>query len=855
MLGSNGKRKRFRDIIPHHGIFGNEIMTRKGDVCMGWSLDMPVAFSLSEQAYDDIIKTFSQAIRILPPWTCVHKQDTYRKVYYKPDPAKTGFLEKAFEEHFEGRPYLRHTCHIYLTFSTSETINKDTAGSTLFSAGFSKAQKKPADWIDKCRRSANQFSSILESNVHLKKRVRRMDADELNKEIAFHLSLGNEGNCASDYVLSGDSVLISDRAAAIWAVTESDDLPGVTTSVLGVESMSTDKYHVFLSRMSPAGFALNREHEYNQVIYTVPRDVVVKELDDKRKKMYSFANYSAEDRVNSDELSEFLDLINQESLSVIYGHCNIIVWDDFDKMGDVEGDVVSALAKADLRCTRVLFDAPEIWLASTPGAAPEMSKDCMLTQELTAFLTFGIYESYDPGIPGGKLRLVDRITNVPVDLDIEDRAYNLGLIKNYNGFILGPSGSGKSFTTNVLMKNAYYGGADVFIIDIGDSYEGLTRLVREESGGKDGAYYSYDPDHPFAFNPFKGISKWFNVKAGDDDDSSGKAFLMSIIKTMYTPTGGWNQATEAILDKMITDFAVEWTDGWTEPNFNDFYRYLNNDVRPRLLTRKEQELERRAKNLPATWSPRPYMVDERPVTTENFNIVEMCNAMMDFGPSGKYSFFLNAEQELDILANRFVVFEIDKVKDDDKLFPLWTLCIMHLFEDKMRKHKNHKVLIIEEAWKAISTPSMAQYITWMWRTARKFHAAAMVVTQSVDDIVSSDIIKNVIVNNSEVKVLLDQSKSQNKFEETEEVLALSKKTTPLIMSINRDTNPNYRYKEAFISLGEERSGVWAIEVSPEEALVFESDKTKKRPVMELADKLGSYMEAISETAAKMKKNR
>ena len=66
-----------------------------------------------------------------------------------------------------------------------------------------------------------------------------------------------------------------------------------------------------------------------------------------------------------------------------------------------------------------------------------------------------------------------------------------------------------------------------------------------------------------------------------------------------------------------------------------------------------------------------------------------------------------------------------------------------------------KQLIVEEAWKALSSANMADYLRYMYKTVRKYFGEAIVVTQEVDDIISSPVVKESIINNSDCKILLD----------------------------------------------------------------------------------------------------
>ena len=116
---------------------------------------------------------------------------------------------------------------------------------------------------------------------------------------------------------------------------------------------------------------------------------------------------------------------------------------------------------------------------------------------------------------------------------------------------------------------------------------------------------------------------------------------------------------------------------------------------------------------------------------------------------------LNNDTNRSLFEERFIVFEVDKIKDDPVLFPIVVLIIMDVFLQKMRIKRGRKALIIEEAWKTIASPTMAEHIKYLYKTVRKFHGIAGVATQELNDVIDSPIVKEAIINNSDVKILLD----------------------------------------------------------------------------------------------------
>ena len=241
------------------------------------------------------------------------------------------------------------------------------------------------------------------------------------------------------------------------------------------------------------------------------------------------------------------------------------------------------------------------------------------------------------------------------------------------------------------------------------------------------------------------------------------------------------------------------------------------------------------------------------VSRDDFNIDNFLTTLRQYYKGGRYDFLLNSKENIDLLNKRFIVFEIDAVKDNSELFPVVTIIIMEAFLNKMRRLKGvRKMLICEEAWKALSSPSMSEYLKYLYKTVRKYYGEAVVVTQEVDDIISSPIVKEAIINNSDCKILLDQKKYMNKFDGIQAMLGLTEKEKAQILSINLANHPGRKYKEVWIGLNGVQSAVYATEVSPSEYLTYTTEESEKTEVFNLAEELGGDLELAIRRLAETK---
>ena len=377
---------------------------------------------------------------------------------------------------------------------------------------------------------------------------------------------------------------------------------------------------------------------------------------------------------------------------------------------------------------------------------------------------------------------------------------------------------------NHLVRQYYEQGTHVVLVDTGNSYQGLCEMIHRRTHGKDGIYFTYTEEKPISFNPFYTDDGVFDVEKKD----SIKTLLLTLWKSENEPA---TKTESAELGSAVNAYILKiQQDSNIVPSFNTFYEYLRD------VYRKEME-ERYIK-----------------VEKSDFNIDNLLTTLRQYYRGGRYDFLLNSAENIDLLHKRFVVFEIDAVKDNAELFPVVTIIIMEAFINKMRRLKGvRKQLIVEEAWKALSSANMADYLRYMYKTVRKYFGEAIVVRQEVDDIISSPIVKESIINNSDCKILLDQRKYMNRFDQIQSLLGLTEKEKSQILSINQSNDPARRYKEVWIGLGGTHSAVYATEVSMHEYLAYTTEETEKMEVRELAEKPGGDMEAAIRQVAERRK--
>ncbi len=851
------KTTNLEDCIAIAAVTDDAIIARDGALTIGWELFCGEEYGITQEQYDIMTKLMTSSFRTLEEWTMVHRQDVYcRRRYHSEESGH--FLCDCFSRHFEGREYMEHRQFIWFTFNPAKPgkpgVMKPAFGASAGGIRYkSPVMKNLQHTIDKFSSRCSEFMAALSASGCI--RYKRVTSEELEGTPGGDAGLLEEYRCwfgepysSSDIVQTDGTYLdMGKKRMFSYSMSQSDDFPSEISNTIKEHTLSTDECDIVLSGTSPLGSALPFEHIVN-IYYLLPdQQFAIRELDRRKKNMTAMSSGSTENEVNAEGISQFIEMIHSESSMAIFSHMNIMAWGEREKTDSMQSAISAALKQMGMSAKQNTVDMPQLFLAGFPGGALEIGEDNMMLCELEQAMCTGIFETYTRDFPNGTLKICDRRRHIPVVIDTQQAAYEANLIENYNAFILGPSGTGKSFFTNWYVRNCFDAGQHVFIIDKGDSYEGLCKVINHETGGRDGVYYKWSNENPFAFAPFEGCREWNN---DSDDVNFGMSFLISVIKIIWTPSEGWNNVNESVLYRIIEGFIGSLPPDSPDPIFDDFLKYIKAEVTPRILG-----ASRGSKSDAVQRKHTPYVIAGVSVTPDIFDIRSMSIALDHYSKSGRFGFLLNNPHPSDLFRSRFVVFEVDAISNIDKtLYALCTFCIIHVFERKMRSRSDaFRLMFIEEAWQAIASDATAEYLRGVWKTARKYHTSATVVTQQVSDIISSPIIKDAIIGNSPVKILLDQKDNKNAMKEIALLLGLNPTEKALMASVGKKVSTDAPYREVFISLGGKRCGVYALEVSPEEAMVYESDKVAKRPLMDAAKQEGDIIKAIEKLRKKARK--
>jgi conjugation system TraG family ATPase len=798
--------KNLNEILPVYSIENNAILSKMGDVTVVFDVQLPELFTLSNDEYEAFHHAWIKAIKVLPVNSVLHKQDWFTEAKYKPSfiQEDNSFLTRSSDRFFNERPYLDHRCYIILT---KKPANRKL-GSSIFSSLLRRTivpeeTLQPKHFHD-FMNHVGQFQKILFDSGFVTMKI--MANELLADFILRYLNLGNDSVTLRDIEFKPEWK-IGENHCQVYTIADAEFVPALCGSRINYDKYSTDKTKFSMGFASPIGQLLSCNHIYNQYVFIEDVQKTMQKLESKRLRLQSLSAYSRENAISKQATDDFLNEAISEQRLPVKAHFNILAWtDNRDELKNIRNLCSSALTQMDATPKLETEGSAQIFWAGIPGNAADFPmNDTFDTFSPQACCFFNLETNYRSSLSPVGIRLGDRLTGKPLHVDISDEPMDKGICTNRNKFILGPSGSGKSFFTNHMVRSYYEKGTHIVLVDVGHSYKGLCDMVK-------GYYFTYSETKPIKFNPFY-------IGEGDILDTEKKESIKTLLLALWKKDNETFNRSEyvALSNALQLYFEKVENNKSIFPCFDSFYDFLKDEF--------------------------VNVLKGDNVKDKDFDVSNFLYVLRPYYKGGEFDYLLNAKENLDLLQQRFIVFELDNIKDHPILFPVVTIIIMEVFISKMRKLKGiRKMILIEEAWKAIAKEGMAEYIKYLFKTVRKFFGEAIVVTQEVEDIISSPVVKQAIINNSDCKILLDQSKYQNKFDQIQELLGLTEKEKALVLSINKSNDPTKKYKEVFISLGGVLSKVYRTEVSPEEYLAYTTEEKEKVKVQAYAAKFDGDIE-------------
>lgn len=814
--------------------------TKTGEFSATLKIINPVQkFCADTNEYYSFSNLFTSLMATLGEGYAIHKQDVFVRKGFEAEGENKEYLSQSYFKYFSGREYT--DCITYIT------ITQENKKSRFLSYD----NKKWQDFQVKLGKVKDQLQDRgIDSHFLNKKEAKRFVSQYYTQNYTKKKLSHN------NYKISDEQIGIGSKKFKIYSLVDVDSivLPELIKPYTNIDVNNVTMPVDLMAMLDNIPDSVNVV--FNQIIYIPNQRQELAKLAKKKNRHASLPNPS--NQIAVEDIKKVEELAARENKQLVYCHFNMVITvDENTDLQKVTNNLENTFSRIGIQISQHSYNQLELFVGSFPGNCYSMNK------EYDRFLTLSDAASclmYKEKLPKSedtplKVYYTDR-QGVPVAIDISGKEGITKLTDNSNFFCLGPSGSGKSFHMNSVVRQLWEQGTDVVMVDTGNSYEGLCEYV----GGK---YISYTEEHPITMNPFQINKEEMNVEKVD--------FLKNLIMLIWkgnsvVPT----KIEELLIEQVIKEYYEAYFvgfNGYNKTQIAALHKKLlietsteirisdsNEDVEKRIWD-KIHEMEARRKALVVkelsfnsffeySTERIPYICSENKIT--GIDLSSYNYSLSEFYRGGSYERTLNENLDSSLFDETFIVFEIDTIKDNKTLFPLVTLIIMDVFIQKMRIKKNRKVLVIEEAWKAVASPMMAEYIKYLYKTARKFWAMVGVVTQELQDIIGSPIVKEAIINNSDVTILLDQGKFKERFDQIQSVLGLTDIECKKIFTINRLDNKDGRsfFREVFIRRGL-ASDVYGVEEPRECYMTYTTERAEKEALKLYKSELKcSHQEAI-----------
>ncbi len=782
------KNLNLSDRIPIWKIENHLALSKTQAISAKLVLKMPEAYSLSESGLEDIYDMFNRIVKAIPKGYILHKQDYYVPRTYQRNGQGTTFLSAAYERKFNERSFLEHRCYLIITKNPLQDAFTTNILTTLISGRLVK--RDITDGITEFENTIRKVQHII-SAAGIENRL--LKGKEIVQLLNEYYNLGSR-HILRDIAPLKDSIRIGDNEVVIYNTIAADiELPNEIDTKVNIDEFF-DRSVTY-----PIGIGLAYPHIVNTVIRKNDPNKLVKELSRMREKILSMTFKSRENEQLVGEYDNCLSAQIDSGGLLVYVTQNVMLWGKGEALVKAENHLNNALTKMEVFVQRN-FNCAIVFWACTPGNSADLPQsEYQIQFSDTASLFFPIETNpKNSGIEG--IKLSERDYGIPITLDLWDIPMQKGWITNRNMFVLGPSGSGKSFFVNSMVRQLLEQGYHITIIDVGGSYKRLCNYM----GGK---YYEYTAKSKMAFNPFF-------VPPGKTKNLEAQESLKTLIFTIWKGEDQKISKEEyTILSKCIIAYYEYLNSALINreaipAKFNTFYEFVTTEFAEMLL---EEE--------------RTY-----------FDFVSFKMVLKPYYKGGEYDYLLNSDEEFSIAELVFCVFELDEIKDHKIIFPVLMLVIMDAFITKMREFKKvKKIILIEEAWSAISNAGMATFLKYLYKTVRKFNGSVGIITQELEDIIGNPFVKNTILNNADIQILLDQTKYQTRFDDIAKLLGMTDSETKKVMSINKMPLTGERSKDVYIRLGQ-TGKVYTTLVPMEEVAMYTTEAADSIKIDELAEK-------------------
>lgn len=786
--------------IQDHMFFANN-----GNVVMCYRCELPEVYSLSETDFEELHGTWFQAFKSLPTGTVIHKQDVYTKSKYGADQLPNeSFLQKATYTYFKGRDYLEHQSYLFFTLPHNKALN-----ASKFTNPFRKTE---TGIYRKMEHHLEAFITAVNDAVSFVNNSRRMYLKPLDQSEIIGITNayfnGFNAGFDTDIQLKKDTIAIGENHFDVLAVNSELCFGDVVQSSKTNDRFTSDDFVFHQGFLDGLGLDLNENHIVNQIIYLDDKHKWRKLLEKKIEELNKSSNFGTQNKVILKKVEDIVSQINEDDSSrIIRGHLNIIFW----SREALELSNVASKIKAEFKELDITPYYPkgeerkQFFLSSFCCFASNFSNGDMyvtdLKHALCLYLNNTNYKSDATGIIFN-----DRQHNIPVLKDVWDEQKKR--IKARNFAIFAPTGEGKSFLANNILRQYFENNIRLVIIDLGGSYSKFAKLYPN-----DHIILRYEQGKNLGINPF--------YIANPDDLTAERLEDLSVFLLELLASGKETTKIEEVAIKKVLR-----------------YYYQNNVDGIHSLARLYQFIDDKKDTL----------LKELNIQDHYFNLYDFLHILSEYVDDGLYSFLFNVseDQTYKIEDKRLIVFEMDEVKDNKEILSVMLKLIKSAIQRTIWKNKAEKgIILFDEFAKQLKFENVLESVEFYYQAIRKQNGAIGIILQSINQLPNNSISASILENTQVVYSL----RNEKGYEDLKNRLSLSNHDLNQLKSIRNNLMGNRKYTEMFIKIGKE-SNIFRLEVPKEVFAAYLTDGQENETIMAIYEKTNNMETAIKEFVTK-----
>jgi conjugal transfer ATP-binding protein TraC len=780
--------------IQNHVVFANN-----GNVVLYYAVDLPEVYSLSDKDFEEMHAVWFQAFKSMPKGTIIHKQDCYQKARYSAhDLPTTTFLAKATHDHFQGREHVVHQSYLFFVLPLDRALNASKYVNPFrrTDQGYHrKLDVQVAEFIS----AVNDAVGYINNSKGIG--VRPMRPQDILDHTHQYFN-GYNLDFDTDIQLENKHIEIGDHYFDVIGITNELCFGDSVQSSRANDRMSSDDFVFHQGFLDGLGLELKENHVINQILYLDDKQHWRKLLDKKMEELAKSSNFGTQNKVVLQKIKDIADRIDRdESSRIVRGHLNLVFWHpELGQLKRIGSRIKAEFKELDIVCYHPNGEERKhYFLNSHPCHASHFSNDDLFVTDLKHALCLYINNTgYGSDAKG--IIFNERQCNVPVLKDVWDEGKQR--IKARNFAIFAPTGEGKSFLANNILRQYFEQGVRLVIIDLGGSYSKFAQLYPDRH-----IILRYEQGKHLGINPF--------YIADDSDLNPERLEDLALFLLELLAEEKVTKSKTVAIKKVLLHYYKRHRSGHS---LVSLYHFVD--------------------------SCKETLVQDLRLKESDFSVYRFLHVLSEYVDGGLYSFLFNVgeDQSYTLEDKPLIVFELDEVKDNKEILSVMLKLIKSAIQRTIWRNRSERgIILFDEFAKQLKFPNVLESVEFYYQAIRKQNGAIGIVLQSINQLPENATSASILENTQVIYSL----RNEKGYDALQRRLSLSSHDLNQLKSIRNKLTGERKYTEIFIKIGKE-SNVFRLEVPPEVYAAYLTDGLENDQIMKLFEKTGDMEQAIAE---------